>query len=510
MSKNDVSPSPAEPWTQGSSLVPERDGARDRFLTAIHGSVVVDEVAYTIANESRRLLCCDRVAVLEAFRQRTRLLAISGTDEPSPQGSVVRALERIATLVAKMGEPIWYSGDSSELPPQLQVALEEYVNDANVRRLAIVPLVERPQGLDDSSRTRRRDGRSIGILVVEDFQALIDEGDLWARVEDLRPHIRCSLQNALTVQRMPLARVSRQLARVAEKLQFSRVLFALMAMSACLVAIFVIKTDLLVRAHGSLQRQLRREVFAPDDATVASVLAVHGDMVRQGELLIELSSPELDLELGRVTGELRTAQQHLQSLEAQLWNAEFDDDAMAEIQLSAQQQRLQQQVQGLQEQLRLLKREQQELSVVAPIDGRVQTWNASQVLANRPVRRGQSLMTVADTSSPWMAELMIRDQDVGNVLAGQDAAGDDLAVTLMLSTDPWKSYSGRIERTAVAAYQNDAGETQLRVDVAVTGADTLGTKVGAEVIAKIHCGKRSLAYVWTHSLLKAIRRFFFL
>lgn len=519
MSKNDASLPQTEPWERASPRVPARDHVRERFLAAIHGSVDLEEVAYAIVNEGRRLLGCDRVSLVEVHRKRTRLLAVSGTDEPARQSSVVRSLERLSALVSNVDEPIWYGGDSSPLPPQLQEALDEYINHANVRRLAIVPLKGRAKDSDVSFEASDRP--AIGMLVVEDFRALVDEDDLWAGVEDIRPQVGLALQNALTLQRMPLAGLSRSLKVAAEKLYAPRTMLALAAMALLFVAMFMIKTDLNVRASGSLQRQLRREVFAPADATVASVVATHGDQVRQGDVLIELSSPTLDLEISRVTGELRTAQQQLQSLEAQLWNAEEeDDDTMAEIQLSAQQQRLQQQIQGLQEQRRLLEREQQELSVVAPIDGCVQTWNTSQLLANRPVRRGQSLMTVADANSHWMAELVIRDQDVGCLLAGQDVAGDDLAVTLMLATDPWKSYSGRIERTAVAAFQNEVGETQLRLDVALIASDKIasnkiasdknGARAGAEVIAKIDCGRRSLAYVWTNSLVSAVQRLLFL
>ena len=101
----------------------------NRFTQQIHGSLVLRQVAYRIANEGRLTVECDRLAV-----------AVSGVDTVDRRATAVRLLEQLTAAVLKTGETFYYEGSAESLPGQLEVPLQHYLDESGCRRLAIVPL----------------------------------------------------------------------------------------------------------------------------------------------------------------------------------------------------------------------------------------------------------------------------------------------------------------------------------------------------------------------------------
>ena len=110
------------------------------FTRMIHASLDPRETAYTIANEGRRLIECDRLSVAIRKGNRCKIEAISGQDVFDKRSNVVRLLGRLATAVTATGDAVWYSGDTQDLAPQVEKAVEEYVDEAHSKTVAILPL----------------------------------------------------------------------------------------------------------------------------------------------------------------------------------------------------------------------------------------------------------------------------------------------------------------------------------------------------------------------------------
>src|SRR5262249_48020855 len=91
----------------------------DRFSQAVHNSLNVRRVAYTIANDGRLLAGCDRLSVALARGRRCRLVSISGVDQLNPRALGVRRLEQLIQAVVTIDEPLVYPDHGSQLPPQL-------------------------------------------------------------------------------------------------------------------------------------------------------------------------------------------------------------------------------------------------------------------------------------------------------------------------------------------------------------------------------------------------------
>jgi ribosomal protein S6 len=114
------------------------------FTRTIHGSLDSRLTAYTIANEGRRLIECDRVSIALRKGKKCRIEAISGQDTFDKRSNTVRLLGELATRVVEVNEPIWYTGDTSNMAPQIEDAIHDYVDESHSKTVAVLPLL-RPE-----------------------------------------------------------------------------------------------------------------------------------------------------------------------------------------------------------------------------------------------------------------------------------------------------------------------------------------------------------------------------
>ncbi len=259
-------------------------------------------------------------------------------------------------------------------------------------------------------------------------------------------------------------------------------------------------------------------MFAPADGIVDELAVDHGTAVEQGAHLGRLRRPQLDFESTRVAGELQTAQKRLDAIQNSLLAGGRDAPNTPEKlnQLTAEQEETKAQLASLKKQQQILAAERAELELRSPLAGFVLTWNVQELLSARPVIRGQTLLTVADLAGPWVVELNVPDDRIGHVVAAEEAANtanpaDKLPATFLLATEPGVSHKGEVEKIALTADTDKTAEKSSGSTVLVTlafdrsaiPADQL--RPGATVVAKIHCGRRSLGYVWLHELWETIQ-----
>jgi multidrug resistance efflux pump len=145
------------------------------------------------------------------------------------------------------------------------------------------------------------------------------------------------------------------------------------------------------------------------------------------------------------------------------------------------------------------------LTVRSPIDGRVLTWKVEELLHGRPVRRGQALLSVADTDGPWVLELHVPDDQIGHVLRSRNRLGDEQPVSFILATDPDSNKQGVIRKISrTVSFVSDRQPVVL-VTVDFDRESVALLRPGVSVVAKINCGRRSLGYVWFHRLMETIQ-----
>ena len=96
-----------------------------------------------------------------------KIEAISGQDVFDKRSNTVRLLGRLATAVVATGEAVWYTGDTRDLAPQVEDAVQEYVDEAHSKTIAILPLQRPTPQDDDDPRKRVEPEPPIGALIVE-------------------------------------------------------------------------------------------------------------------------------------------------------------------------------------------------------------------------------------------------------------------------------------------------------------------------------------------------------
>ena len=384
---------------------------------------------------------------------------------------------------------------------ELEKLLGDYLDESHARSVGIVPLVSESPAAEPP----------IAILVVEKFFGTFAKRER-TTVAEASAHIQTALRNCREVERIPFASILRHARGLADFRPWIKAALAAGVAGVIIAAALLVKADFTVVAEGNLQPTQLREIFARADGTLGNLCVEHGQHVRAGDLLAVLRRPQLDLEFKQVFGELQTAQQKLVSLEAERLQASRDNDEQRRRygQATAQEEELRETIHSLQSQYEALKSKQSECEVRSPIDGEVLTWNVHQLLDDRPVTRGQILLTVGNLSGPWKVDLRIPDRQAGHVLAAQEAQPDaPLQVSFMLAMNPRENFAGTLTRIGMRSEtspsENPYVEATVDFDRSAAGQCT----AGASVRASIQCGRRSLGYVWLHDLYDTIRTWLF-
>jgi len=478
------------------------------FASSLHACLDVKEAAYKIANDGRCLIDCDRLSVALRSGNRWKVAAISGADHVhrhSPSAHCLQALCRCATVT---GMPLWYSVADENLPPQIADSLADYLDQSPASSLAVIPL-QRQTAEDGDS------GRVIGALVIENYKqefapAVKDKTSMVAK------HCAIAIDKSMRLDRVPGIGLAIWLAnhRWTDRLGL-RTLIGITAIVVALICLFFIPAEIRIRAHGELMPTIRREVFAPRDAVITNVLVEHGQWVESGQPLIELRSTDLELEVQLVEGELHQARKRLSVTQSErLQLSPGDADARnRQRRLTADEEQYQQQVISLESRQEILRKHLQQLVVTAPIAGQVLTWNAQERLATRPVQRGEALLSVADTSGDWQAELQVPGRHAGRLVnltnnkpASSDADANDILIASSMAPGTW--IEGKIDRISSRAEDDATGNVYLPVTVRFSddnASNAVPFVPGATVVARIGCGRGSLAESLFFELADAVR-----
>jgi hypothetical protein len=161
----------------------------------------------------------------------------------------------------------------------------------------------------------------------------------------------------------------------------------------------------------------------------------------------------------------------------------------------------------LQRQKLLYEEKERDLEVKSPMTGKVITWDLRNRLKQRPVKRGDMLMRIADPDKDWQIELRMAEDRMGYIRKAQKELAEyheALPVKYILATEPGTSRMGTIKEVQVAAeVQGDEGSTVL-IKVKIDKNELPPIRPGTQVSAKVYCGRRAIGFVWFHDLVAFI------
>ncbi|MBN2218155.1 MAG: biotin/lipoyl-binding protein, partial [Pirellulales bacterium] len=270
------------------------------FTRRVHETLNPHETAYTIANEGRRLIECDRVSVAIRRGRKCRIAAVSGQDLFDKRSNTVRLLGELATRVVETGDTVWYTGDTSNMAPQVEDAVQEYVDDSHSKTVAVIPLV-RPELTEEQRDPEKvyEPPEPVGALIVERIEDSRIPENMVHRVAVVAEHSSIAMANAMEHQNLFLMPVWRAIGKT-RWIFHARTLPKTVAISAGVVVLLLcllfVPYSYKVHADGVLRPQNRNYVFARVDGTVKQMLVKHGDWVRKGDLLMKLENPDVEVE----------------------------------------------------------------------------------------------------------------------------------------------------------------------------------------------------------------------
>ena len=455
--------------------------------------------AFEIANEGRRFVAADRLSVLVRRGQKWQLLAASGVDRIEARSDVAKRLEQLAAATAAWGEPLEHAESgrdtTDDLPPELANLIEQHLDESQARRLVIVPM----ESTDN--------GDMPAVLVAEQFSSAADKLSR-QRVIELAGLCAPALRQAAQLDRFPVRgslRWADRWAAAREKWGLTKLATASLAALAVLAALTLVKIDFEVEAPATLMPRVQRDVFATTDGKVLDVRAVHGQSVAAGEVLAVLHDPQLALDVERVLGEIEPTRKRLEAIAVARTDRRVREEESGDtLPLSAEAEQLKKRLASLRTQQQILAERNKALTLRSPIGGTVLTLDVQNLLDTRPVERGQVLFTIADTSAGWQLLAELQQDRIGQVVAAQEKTNTQLPVRFRLAGGAEATYTGHLESLSTVAVLDTADLEQasraFEAVVAVDDAELPLARPGMNAQVRIHCGRRSLGYVWLHSV----------
>src|SRR3954471_19788178 len=486
----------------------------ETFTRTAHEKLDVRQTAYTIANEGRRLIGCDRVSVAIKRGGRCPIEAVSGQDTFDKRSNVTVMLGKLAAAVVKTGEDVWYSGDTSNMAPQVEAALDAYVDESHTKAIAILPLTE-PQDKEakfSEDEVDHRPAKVIGALIVEQMVDSRTPDGFLQRVEVVRTHSSTALTNALQHEGLFLLPLWRFLGK-GTSLFRGRTLPKTLAVSALVIGAIAFlcfyQTDFKLEGEAKLRPIVRKNVYAQVDGLIKKVNVEHDDLVHKGDVLLVQESPDLDKQIEEVRGQLGKDYAQLDATRRDLdRNEELTEADKSKKESEVTQ--LRESIKSFTKQLEPLNRKKEMLKITSPIDGRVVTSKVQERLgSSRPVNRGENLLEIADPTGKWELEVLMPEKRMGHIAEARSKSTGKLPVTFFLATNPADQLQGEVDIEELSAeVRGDSGNTVLvhvSFDQDKLHKVVANPKIGASATAKIHCGKRAIGYVWFHDLVDFIR-----
>ena len=473
-------------------------GARDAWLQwdqyqlRLGQSLELSAISATLVNDGRIVAGCDRITILIRHGRRYRVQAVSGVSTPDPRSGSVQSLEILVNQRTDPGGVTWLAAADQISNP----VFDRHFRDSGAACLGMIPVT--PLG-----KSGRIDWPT-AIVVFESFGPEPGWSERQARAEALVRRSALALNAAIERSQIPWLAAWQRWRRG----NLSSPGWLLFAIAVAVVAtlLIVVPAEFTVSGHAEIWPALRRDVFASTTGIVDQILVNHGDQVTADQSLITLRDPELDQDVPRIAGEIATLQERLRGVQvARLTGVTARDATQKQRQLTTEEEELKQRLKTLERQRLLVEERRQRLTLRSPIAGQVLTWDIAQHLSARPVERGQSLLTIGETAGDWVVEIQVADRDVGPVLRARQALGEELTVEFQLASEPGHQCVGKIRNVSLATESDDHGQGHLKVVVAFDRSQAPQLRPGATAVPRIHCGRKSLGYVWLHDLIDTIR-----
>ena len=243
------------------------------FTRTVHTSLDPREAAYTIANEGRRLIECDRVSVAIRKGRKCYIEAVSGQDLFDKRSNTIRLLGKLATAVVASGDPSGTRATPAICRPRSRMPCKSTLTRRTRRRWPCCRCGGRPLPRRMIRRNASSREAPIGALIVEQIEDSRVSASLTHRADVVCQHSSTALANALEHQNLFLMPVWRALGKtrwVLEARTLPKTLSITGAVLLVLLFLGIWPANFTLESKGTLEPVVRRTVFANTDGIVAT------------------------------------------------------------------------------------------------------------------------------------------------------------------------------------------------------------------------------------------------
>lgn len=494
----------------------DRWNERMDFVNEVHGSIHFDEASYAIANESRRLLNCDRVSVGKWNGSKCKIKAISSQDKFDNRANVVRLLSNVATASVSADSPFWIIGSTEGIAPEVARKINEYLDEAHSRTLAVIPLKAKPPevaNLEMQSRKKKK-AKKLGAIVLEYFDADVQEAHIEEDVKLIVNQSEISLENCASHSEIFMLPVWKRLGWLQKLLfqdHFAKTMTGLGALALLTLGLIFIPWELKMKVTGVMHPTIRQTIFSQTNGIVKEIMIGERAEVQPDQPLLKLENKDLEGQIITAKAELETIDLRISDGEAALSSRLVDERERNDIAMQVGQFR--QEKETLMTQLALLEEKKSYQTILSPIKGTVITSRLERRFNEFPVEPNFPLLEVADLDGDWQIELKIPQAKIGYIDAAFENNDDDtLEVEFKIGSNPNLNLKGVLLKPNVElrAVQTEAtGEPEIRAIVNIPPeqleelTDELRSGVGATV--KVYCGKHSSGFCCFYQVYDYLR-----
>jgi len=431
---------------------------------ATHGTL--SSLAFSLANTLASLCGCTRVSVGRHDHDGLKLIAMSGQSNVDDRRQIAQQLRAVMNDVLANGSMIYPDADNRAVSIACQVFYRSQGGH---------PLMAFKLGDSDDVQF---------ILVLERDQGQRFMPAQVDAIEQSVKHVGALLaqtsRSELTMAK--LAKLS-LLAKKRELLQFTQWTGRQMlgaAASVALILSLIIPVTHRVSADAYIEASDRQVLVASQTGFIKSANARAGDVVEKGAVLATLDGAELQLEADKWRSEQSKNQQaYAQAL------AIHD-----RIELS----RLRADRKRIDAELSLIEQRLNRSELRAPISGVLMAGDWTQALG-APVTAGDVLFEIA-SAEQYQLVIEVDEHDIAYIQPQQLA---ELRMTALPAT-VWRATLDDVMPVAVS----EQGRSGFRVLAKIDG-DASALRPGMQGVGKVHIGKRSLFWVYTHRLANRLR-----
>lgn len=469
---------------------------------ALEGNDSLTSAAQTVVTGLSSMLPGCRVSLSEATSPETcHVVAVSSAIKLDTKSQTYRDIQSLALAVSQQKSAVVLRtarGTNERSTGQNDAGFIEGEHNVTELETLFLPFGEQPSrplwilGFEYCDNPRYVQGCSKLPFILPVVESMWKQKLLWLDVP-------------AWIRRLPLAKL-RVRGRLSWAIKVATICFACFAM-----ILWMLKpTMLTIEAEGALLPSESKAVFASADGFVSTLHVSENEIVKKGQLLATLTSPELDLQVEELRGKIRAFEEESRGLEIAMNQMQPNtNDLLRQQSLMASKLKdIALQIDSLNKQKIIVESQREDLAIRSPIQGIAIGKDLQQNLLGRPVNRGDLLFRVMDTDSEWELRLNVRDLDSHYVRSEFSNYSTDQAhsIEYVLDGSPKDRHHASVKSVANLVENFHREGNFLEVRATVREITEENKKVGSNVHAYFPCGKYPTWFVWFRPAIEAARR----